>query len=1024
MYSQEDYYGKQLNSNVMLSSQTLISPSVSSPDITAFTKYNFVPTSNYTGRANINIPFYEISSGNIHIPINISYNSSGAKVSDMASNVGLNWSLNAGGAITRIIKGVDDFTRPKYTVSTEKMGVSGWLGYTSVISNFSDASQLYNDPAPDVFVVNAPGLSTKYIHEKHLKATNGETTFFPVSGTKPDPIELNHQGNLIDETFGFVTKTYFDESQQNYKENTTFGLQNVKVTALNGLEYSFSTPDLSRHQSGYGELGLNTVTDKISAYKLDRIYDPSTNQEVIFEYEQYYNYFEEIILTKPNSYGGGTDIQYSHDTSKTVFPYLHRLKNIYFEGGVVQFIYGLNRLDNTGEKALTEIKVKDQNNIVVKHFKLSYGYFQSNIGAGTAQSKRLRLDRVYEVDKNANELPGYSFNYDTLNEMPPRNSYAHDFLGYNNGSFNQSIVDPVPIYYFKNNKVIPFNESNSVLLPGNFSLEANEAYCKSYSLTQMTLPTGGRNEYEYEINKFQYLGSTKEGGGLRLKSQKIIDEEGSEQIIDYEYGSGGIARFPNYAAFKLKNGNWNASSNPQNLTELTSYFGIDTFTSPQSYVEYTNGSFVGYQNVTVKNRLGNGKTTYNYKGFQGYPNLDSSKSYNISDPYSESWSLVGKSSLYFDRDFMRGILESVLIYDESGGVLKAKYYTYSYNEFRSISLSHLNKAVSGSSNCYSSNGEYYWVSSCGGYVENLELPIARYLLSSVIEYDNLNSQNPNSFVTKTEYTYDFKYPLIKIERKSVGEDDTLQGLDPFLELYTNTNYDFQQIKEISYPLTGGNPEYNEQDEISGVVNADNLVAQNRLSTVLNVKYKDRNSEIIREERYNYKNFGNDIIDLENIEYIGHDGTASFSEQVSKRDSKGNILEVVGKTGNPIVFVWGYNKEHLIARIENATIEQGKLNSINATIQTYIDDAVVASDEDNSGVAENTLRSKLQLVRSNLPLAMVTTYTYDPLVGVTSETDPRGNTISYVYDDFGRLEYVKDADSNILSKNEYHYQGQQ
>jgi len=52
--------------------------------------------------------------------------------------------------------------------------------------------------------------------------------------------------------------------------------------------------------------------------------------------------------------------------------------------------------------------------------------------------------------------------------------------------------------------------------------------------------------------------------------------------------------------------------------------------------------------------------------------------------------------------------------------------------------------------------------------------------------------------------------------------------------------------------------------------------------------------------------------------------------------------------------------------------------------------------------------------------MVTTYTYDPLIGVTSVTDPRGYTMYYEYDEFQRLEFVKDEDGNIYSENQYNY----
>ena len=67
-----------------------------------------------------------------------------------------------------------------------------------------------------------------------------------------------------------------------------------------------------------------------------------------------------------------------------------------------------------------------------------------------------------------------------------------------------------------------------------------------------------------------------------------------------------------------------------------------------------------------------------------------------------------------------------------------------------------------------------------------------------------------------------------------------------------------------------------------------------------------------------------------------------------------------------------------------------------------------------------LLAALNALRTNLPGAMVTTYTYKPLIGVSTITDAKGDQITYSYDSFNRLQFVKDKSGNILSENQYNY----
>ncbi|WP_143569777.1 RHS repeat domain-containing protein [Tenacibaculum agarivorans] len=131
------------------------------------------------------------------------------------------------------------------------------------------------------------------------------------------------------------------------------------------------------------------------------------------------------------------------------------------------------------------------------------------------------------------------------------------------------------------------------------------------------------------------------------------------------------------------------------------------------------------------------------------------------------------------------------------------------------------------------------------------------------------------------------------------------------------------------------------------------------------------------------------------------------------DRNGNPVEVSKKDGTKIYYVWGYNKTQPIAKIEG-------YSSVNSTQLIAINAAITASDNDNSTTAENTLRSKLTALRNAFPNAYVTTFTYDPLVGVTSITDPRGETVYHEYDNFNRLKLSKNSTKEILKEHIYNY----
>ena len=57
-------------------------------------------------------------------------------------------------------------------------------------------------------------------------------------------------------------------------------------------------------------------------------------------------------------------------------------------------------------------------------------------------------------------------------------------------------------------------------------------------------------------------------------------------------------------------------------------------------------------------------------------------------------------------------------------------------------------------------------------------------------------------------------------------------------------------------------------------------------------------------------------------------------------------------------------------------------------------------------------------------SLMTTYTYTPLVGMTSQCTPTNYVTYYTYDGMGRLANVKDMRGNVIKTLNYHYMGQQ
>ncbi|MEX0312646.1 MAG: RHS repeat domain-containing protein [Allomuricauda sp.] len=279
----------------------------------------------------------------------------------------------------------------------------------------------------------------------------------------------------------------------------------------------------------------------------------------------------------------------------------------------------------------------------------------------------------------------------------------------------------------------------------------------------------------------------------------------------------------------------------------------------------------------------------------------------------------------------------------------------------------------------------------------------RYLLEESLTKDYFYDGSGTSSIVETRETFEYDTSNYKISTQNT-----------YLAEGSN---EVHYQKKFHYPSSPFSTNYS---------NYFDLVNQNKVEEVVATEtYRD--SEMISSTYTTYNNFEPSSSLPENVFTSKGDvhnpnpeipGSVLLLDRFHKRvvyhnyDVYGNPLEVSRANGPMISYIWGYNGLYPIAKIENADYEKIR-QAMGLSSQQDVEDL----DQDDM-TSLNSLRNHASMSDS-----MVTTLTYDPLIGVTSITDPSGQTIHYEYDDFNRLKEVRDRDNNLVSDYQYNYKGQ-
>lgn len=150
-----------------------------------------------------------------------------------------------------------------------------------------------------------------------------------------------------------------------------------------------------------------------------------------------------------------------------------------------------------------------------------------------------------------------------------------------------------------------------------------------------------------------------------------------------------------------------------------------------------------------------------------------------------------------------------------------------------------------------------------------------------------------------------------------------------------------------------------------------------------------------------------------INTINGNEEVANQKKITQYDNKGNVLEYITEAGIPVTIIWGYNKTLPIAKVEGA---------VYSLVSQYSSDIISKSNNDIDASSEQLLVDALEIFKKNPALSnfQITTYTHDPLVGVTMTIHPSGIREIYKYDKLGRLEKIIDTNGRLLQETKYNF----
>ncbi|NDI98472.1 RHS repeat protein [Flavobacterium sp. LaA7.5] len=497
-----------------------------SPTVANLMHFEEVPVDTYTGQPDITIPLASKNLGSgLTLPLALRYSTLGLRVQERSGWVGKGWSLEAGGTVSRTVRGgVAD--EKQQSPGRNQIGiffVEGFNNNNEVVNLFENFNSLQEcekkeyawnvmgtkyekwDSEPDLYQYSMLGMSGRFTV---LKEGN-QLVAKQLSLDQKVNIDLNYDS----QTYVINRFTITDASGIKYIFGN--GVTEINKSTPHSIVYprqprGGNTPGGSPDPIAPTQVNGEDFTESISAWHLVEITTSNDEELVSFSYtESIENYLTRVTRTENKLIESG--IQYNGILSNTenlkyfkperinswasVEATTKKLSHINFrDGSSYEFRLSTQTNPENGGAYLSQIILKDKSGsiyrtITLDHTKKTTTKIEQQPNGGYSRvsdpSQRLWLNTV--TIGTFPEAQEYILNYFDNDNFLSVDSENVDYWGYENGDFRNVLHNSHGYFYYDYNAV------------------------KRGVLTRITYPTGGTKGFFFEPHTFTY-----ENGNERL----------------------------------------------------------------------------------------------------------------------------------------------------------------------------------------------------------------------------------------------------------------------------------------------------------------------------------------------------------------------------------------------------------------------------------------------------------------------------------------------------------------------------